>query len=200
VVLDLALGRDKREELLQFLSLFQTVLARLGRNQEEMRRFFCSPEVSFLLVTSPTQAAVDEADHFARRAGALGLPIGGYVLNQSLAGVGDLARHEGPLSVDGALALRALQKLDVLAAQEERTALHHVAVAVSLRQHLGPQMPLWVLPRLTREDADLHALVRLADLLMAEPRPAEVALPAPPALGGEAGPTYGAPARPEVIR
>jgi anion-transporting ArsA/GET3 family ATPase len=174
-VLDLGLGREKREELQQFLVLFESVLRHLSRNQEEMRRFFTSPEVSFLLVTSPAQAAVEEADHFDRRARALGLPIGGYVLNQSLGPVID--RHppgDEPLSVDGAVALRALHKLDLLAADEERIAVRHRAVAASLHDRLGERVPLWVLPRLTRREADLHALVTLADLLgeSASPLPA----------------------------
>jgi anion-transporting ArsA/GET3 family ATPase len=175
-VLDLGLGREKREELQQFLTLFESVLRHLSRNQEEMRRFFCSPEVSFLLVTSPSQAAVDEADHFARRASALGLPIGGYVLNQSLSSVHALSLEDGPPPLDGPVALAALDKLDVLAAQEERTALRHLAVATSLQDRLGTRTPLWVLPRLTRQEADLHALVKLSDLLKAPPSRAGLVL------------------------
>jgi anion-transporting ArsA/GET3 family ATPase len=165
MVLDLALGRQEREELQQFLSLFQVVLNHLSRNQDTMRGFFRSAQVSFLLVTSPTQAAREEAEHFELRAVQLGLPIGGYVLNQSLGLGGPPPGGPAPPQADPAL-LRALDKLGALAAREEAVGLGHLALAATLRERLGPQRPLWVLPRLIRQDSDLQALVTLADLLM----------------------------------
>jgi anion-transporting ArsA/GET3 family ATPase len=174
-ILDLGVGREAREELQQFLSLFNVVLQQLSRNQEAMRRFFRSPAVSFLLVTSPTQVAIEEAAHFEARARALGLPVGGYVLNQSLAGSGEPLPRPAPPSGGAAPALRAaLDKLAALGDLEERTALAHAGLAAALRARLGPLAPLTVLPRLTRRHTDLQALAALADLLMPEPPTADV--------------------------
>jgi anion-transporting ArsA/GET3 family ATPase len=173
-VLDLALGRAEREELQQFLSLFQAVLEHLSRNQDTMRRFLRSPQVSFLLVTSPSQAAREEAEHFEQRAIQLGLPIGGFVLNQSLAGVGALALPAPPPHASPAF-LRAVDKLGALAAREQEAGLGHLALAAAIRERLGQRSPLWVLPRLTRQESDLQALATLADLLMGSPSPRSAA-------------------------
>jgi anion-transporting ArsA/GET3 family ATPase len=170
MVLDLALGRAEREELQQFLSLFQNVLDHLSRNQDSMRRFLRSPQVSFLLVTSPTQAALEEAGHFELRAIQLGLPLGGFVLNQSLSDVpvdiGALARAAPPTQADAdAARLGALDKLATLAAQEEEIGRGHLALAAQIKARIGPHRPLWLLPRLTRQHSDLQALSTLADRL-----------------------------------
>jgi anion-transporting ArsA/GET3 family ATPase len=173
-ILDLGVGREAREELQQFLSMFNVVLQQLSRNQETMRRFFRSPAVSFLLVTSPTQVAIEEAAHFEARARELGLPVGGYVLNQSLACQGEQAAPPGSPLASAAPALRAaLDKLAALGALEERTALGHLALATALQARLGPLAPLTVLPRLTRQHTDLQALAVLADLLMGDASPAD---------------------------
>ena len=169
-LLDLGLGRAAREELQEFLSLFQVILRHLNRNQEEMRRFFGSPDVSFLLVTSLFQAAQDEAHHFEQRAREVGVRMGGYILNQSLAHVEELPPPHGLLSADAPpSARRALDHLTALAALDERTARGHLALATALREQTGARTPLWVLPRLTGQDMDLTALVDLAEVLMSTP-------------------------------
>lgn len=165
-VLDLGLGQKSREELQEFLSLFQHVLRHLNRNQEDMRRFFAGPTASFLLVTSPSQAALDEAQSFARRARELGLALGGFVLNQTLAEAAALPLPEDPLGPGvPSAALSALLHLRALAALEDSAALHDRALATALRAWLDPKLPLWTLPRLAQDDADLGALAQLADRL-----------------------------------
>lgn len=167
-LLDLGLGQAAREELQEFLGLFQVVLRHLDRNQDEMRRFFASPQVSFLLVTSPQQAALDEAQHFEARARTLGVGIGGYVLNQTLAHVEQLPPPQALVSVDARAAREALKHLAELAALDQRTARGHTALAEALRARAGGK-PVWALPRLLQSDVDLAALTTLSDLLVGPP-------------------------------
>ena len=165
-ILDLGLGQKSREELQEFLSLFQNVLRHLNRNQEDMRRFFASPAASFLLVTSPAQAAFDETQSFARRAQELGLSIGGIVLNQTQAESSSLALPEDPLGPAAPAAAQvALHHLLGLAILEDSAAAHDRALGTALRTWLDPKLPLWTLPRLAQDDADLGALGQLADRL-----------------------------------
>ncbi|MDX2020312.1 MAG: ArsA-related P-loop ATPase [Deltaproteobacteria bacterium] len=170
-ILDLGLGKEARIELQDFLALFQVILAHLSRNQEEMQKFFASKDVAFLLVTSPAQAAVDEAVHFEARTRELGVRIGGYVLNQSLAQAAALPfPDETLLAADASSqAHNALAKLSVLAQGESHAVERDAALAGSLREHFKGQAPLWVMPRFTREQTAFDALTRLADLLTMAP-------------------------------
>lgn len=167
-ILDLGLGKESRVELQEFLSLFQVILRHLNRNQEEMQRFFASQQVAFLLVTSPAQAAVDEAVHFEARTRELGVRIGGYVLNQSLAPAASLPypTPERLPPLRGPVEESALAKLRALASVEAHGVDRDAALAASLRDRLAGRAPLWVLPRFTRENSAFEALLSLADLLM----------------------------------
>jgi len=170
-ILDLGLGKDSRVELQDFLSLFQVILAHLSRNQEDMQKFFASDQVAFLLVTSPAQAAVDEAAHFEARTRELGVRIGGYVLNQSLASAAQLPFPEESMLASGAsdAARGALAKLNALAQVEGHSVDNDAKLAFRLRDHFKGRAPLWVMPRFTREQSALDALTKLADLLMLAP-------------------------------
>lgn len=169
-ILDLGVGKESRVELQDFLSLFQVILAHLSRNQEEMQKFFASEQVAFLLVTSPAQAAVDEAEHFEARTRELGVRIGGYVLNQSLASSAQLPFPEKAVPPDaGSVTRSAVAKLQTLAQLENHSVQRDATLALTLREHFNGQVPLWVMPRFTREQTALDALTRLSDLLLLVP-------------------------------
>ncbi len=169
-ILDLGLGKESRLELQEFLSLFQVILRHLNRNQESMQKFFASKEVSFLLVTSPAQAAVDEAAHFAARTRELGVRIGGTILNQSLATAAGLPFPDASLLVGDSseVSAQALEKLRALAHVESAAVERDAALASQLAQKYAGKTPLWVLPRFTREQSAFGALTKVADLLMGD--------------------------------
>ena len=166
-ILDLGLGKESRIELQEFLTLFQVILRHLNRNQESMQKFFASRDVSFLLVTSPAQAAVDEAMNFEARTRALGVRIGGYILNQSLATAAGLPFPDEKLVTAGASEVErsALTKLQALANVENAAVERDAALALTLIQRFAGKAPLWVLPRFTREQSAFASLTKVADLL-----------------------------------
>lgn len=166
-ILDIAVGNESREELEKFLALFTVILKHLNQNQDEMKRFFTSSDVSFLLVTSPNQAAIEEAFFFEQKTRDLGLPLGGYILNRSLVrekslptlSVKDIGR--APPGVPES----AVKKMRDLASQEDEIIQRHSALERQLQKRVGDESQLSVLPRLRKDASDLEALVELAQIL-----------------------------------
>jgi anion-transporting ArsA/GET3 family ATPase len=166
-ILDLALGQADRQELQQFLVLFEGVLGHLNHNQAEMRAFFKGSEVSFLLVTSPAREAVEEAFHFEQKIRDMGCSSPcGYILNRSLAWAANLPYpDEGLLPKDaGGIERSAVRKLAEVARLEPELARRDALLAEELRRRVGKAGLVSVMPRLTRDASDLEALVELADL------------------------------------
>jgi anion-transporting ArsA/GET3 family ATPase len=166
-LLDLALGARARAELQQFFRLFEQVLIYLNRNQGEMREFFAGTDVGFVLVSSPTPAALEEAYYFEKKARELGLPLSGYVLNRSRAFAA--AR---PLPSEALLpasaspaARRAMAKLAPLAVPEAESAIRHEALRAELAERLESAFAV-ALPELPAGASDLEALVALAPALL----------------------------------
>ena len=166
-ILDLGLGEESRTELQQFLDLFMVILKHLNHNQEEMRNFFASSDVSFLLVTSPNQAAVEEAFYFEQKTRELNLPLGGYILNRSLIreqSLPTLSLNDMPSAPPG-VAESAVNKMMDLAAQEDEIIQRHLALGRQLQERVGTSSQLSVLPRLRTDASDLEALVELSHIL-----------------------------------
>jgi len=173
-LLDLGLGSAARAELQQFFALFEQVLAYLNRNQGEMRSFFASSDVCFLLVSSPTPEALEEAYYFEDKTRELSLPLGGYVLNRSLAWAAGRPLPSEELLPKGAsqAARRAVKKLAGLAAFEAESAIRHKRLRGELAQRVESGFAL-ALPELPAGASDLEALVALAERLVAEPSETE---------------------------
>lgn len=163
-LLDLGLGAAARAELQQFFTLFEQVLSYLNRNQGEMRNFFASPDVSFVLVSSPAPEALEEAYYFERQTRELSLPLGGYALNRSLAWAAGRPLPSESLLPEGAseVARRAVNKLATLAALEAENAARHQRIRSELALRVQPGFAL-ALPELPEGASDLEALVALAD-------------------------------------
>ncbi len=170
-VLDTTFGEDTRRDLQVFFELFSQILGHLNKNQHDMRAFFQSEAVSFLLVTSPAREAVTEAFFFEKKTREeLGLHLGGYVLNRSLAWAADLPMPDTlrrPVDAPAALG-RALGRLAPLAQAEAQLARTHADLASELRNRAGDHGFAWVLPRLPDGAGALEALIGLADALMTD--------------------------------
>ncbi len=167
-LLDLGLGAAVRQEMQQFFLLFEQVLQYLNRNQGEMREYFGSPEVAFLLVSSPRPEALEEAFYFEEKTRQLSLPLAGYILNRSRAFAADRPMPSEislPAEADPS-AKRALEKLEVLAAPEARSAREHERLRAELAGRAGGGLAL-ALPELPAGASDLESLVALADQLEA---------------------------------
>ncbi len=173
-VLDITLGEGARKELQEFFQLFEGILLHLNRNQGEMKRFFAGDEISFVLVVSPTQAAVEEAFYFEQKTRELELPLAGFVLNRSLAWAsGRLMPSRSLLDDDASeVEVSAVRKMGSLAKPENDQIMQHLKILEDLQQHSEGKGFAWVLPELPAEASDLEALSHLAEHLSEErPQP-----------------------------
>ena len=176
--MDMAFGQETREELQVFFELFAIILGGLNRNAHSMRDYFASDAVGFLIVTSPRQEALVEADYFASRTrDDMGLNLEAVVLNQSLAGVidgtfpRDFARERGlgrAIDGDAAMLRAALEKLEILAASEVELRDRHRTVLDSLSRDAGEGAFAMALPFLPDGVHDMADLARLADALVTD--------------------------------
>ncbi len=192
--LDFALGAANRKELQHFLSLFEGVLGHLNHNQAEMRAFFQGPLVSFLLVTSPAREAVQEAFHFEQKIRDMGASSCGYILNRSLAWTDRLPYPDESLLPPGASAAArsAVRKLAAIAEDEPELARRDAVLAAELRDRVGKDGLVCVMPRLTRDASDLEALVELAALFQGEGVGRRSPSEAPPSKRPKSSPPAGA--------
>jgi len=173
-VLDITLGEGARKELQEFFQLFEGILLHLNRNQGEMKKFFAGDEISFVLVVSPTQAAVGEAFYFEQKTRELELPLAGFVLNRSLAWAsGRLMPSRSLLDDDASeVEVSAVRKMGGLAKPENDQIMQHLKILEDLQQHSEGKGFAWVLPELSAEASDLEALSHLAEHLSEErPQP-----------------------------
>jgi anion-transporting ArsA/GET3 family ATPase len=173
-VLDIALGEGARKELQEFFQLFEGILLHLNRNQGEMKKFFSGDGVSFVLVTSPARAAVEEAFYFEQKTRELELPLAGFVLNRSLAWASNRPMpHRSLLDEDASeVEVSALRKMRGLAKPEKDRGMRHLELLEELRRRSQGKGFAWVLPELTAEASDLEALSQLAEHLSEErPQP-----------------------------
>jgi anion-transporting ArsA/GET3 family ATPase len=166
-IMDIAFEPGTRSELESFLTLFSSIFTRLNSNASEIHAFFTTPQVAFLIVTSPAQEALQEAFYFESKTNkSMGLELEGYVLNRSLAYRDDRSLPSleavGP-DIDPQIARTALDKLMTLALREREQAEHDRSLHRTLAEKGGPDMLSVALPYLDNGMEDIHALVHLAD-------------------------------------
>jgi anion-transporting ArsA/GET3 family ATPase len=172
-VMDTAFGEETRRDLQTFFELFGGILSSLNRNQGEMRAFFKSDAVGFLLVTSPREEALTEAFFFERRTrDELGMHLDGYVLNRSMAWAADRPMPaEVTLPTQASETLRAaLAALTPYAEAERTLADGHASLAKDLQARTGADGRTLVLPMLPDGASALEGLSQLANALV-EPSP-----------------------------
>lgn len=159
-------------ELQDFLGAFGTLFGKMRIHADGVRKLLRSDGASFVVVTSPEEAAFDEALFFQKRVKELGLAIEGFVLNRSYASE---VEPEHPRAVAQALeekhiVLRtALDKLVPLAAEEARRAsidraLFERLTQAGLRDRGHGAVAL---PYLDETVEDLAALARLSGSILA---------------------------------
>ena len=168
-VMDIALGESTREELMTFFSLFAELLKRLNSNAEEMRQFFRSSEVSFLVVTSPAREALEETRYFERRArDELKLSLGGFVLNRSLASSDAGVFPDKEFFADSGVSVAAQDEVARWANREQRLIESHRALLAELDARAGAESVAKAVPFFRGGVSDLRTLALLADHLGSE--------------------------------
>ena len=163
-------GVDLLADLSAFFLVLSGVVDGFAERARAVDQLLGDPGTTFLIITSPEPAPVEEAIFFRRRLADAGMPFGGLIVNRTrlLAPTEptiDEAALTADLGGDAELAARSLQTLRDLRALACRDA-------VSLRRlaaELDDEHPILV-PQLDREISDAAGLVIVQRFLFAQPR------------------------------
>lgn len=145
----------------QFEDMYETFKARSKRVRELMG----ARRTAFVVVTSPTEASLNETRYFAERLERESIPLGGLIVNRAHA-VPPVAGLEDPGEIaarvgDGVLAdaLRTYAAWRAVSLREERL----------LEGTLGAIQgtPVWRVPDLADDVCDMRSLREVGDLLAA---------------------------------
>jgi anion-transporting ArsA/GET3 family ATPase len=170
-VLSGVFGEDFANEMSGFLGAFASLFGALNADFREIREFLTTDKVSFLLVTSPAEAALAEAHFFHDRIITLGYPFAGFILNRSSARVEKEFPRPAVLPDDATPALRsAIEKLKRLARIEHLQAESDRGVLASLGLRSGAHAFAVPLPDMPKGASDIATLSAIADLVLQERR------------------------------
>ena len=166
-------GAAFADELQVFLGAFAKLFGRMREHASGVRELLTSEASSFIVITSPDEAALDEALYFRDRIAELGLVSDGFVLNRSYASDQPIRRpSEATQEVEGAQLISALEKLIPLAVVEaerlerDRELLQRLAKESTIRGGQGAM----ALPFLDEAVEDLAALDLLSQHIRAPDR------------------------------
>ena len=158
-VLKRVTGVDLLTDLAEFFNAFGAMADGFRERAEHVSALLCDSRTTFLLVTSPRHAAIQEASYFHRKLAAEDLPFGGVIVNRMRAAVGSAGPElEDELSrlLDPDLARRVARNLEQQRALAERDASN----VACLRERLG-RKPILTVPELA---GDVHDLAGLEEL------------------------------------
>jgi anion-transporting ArsA/GET3 family ATPase len=166
-VLDKVFGDSFVKDLRSFIGAISGLFASIRLRSERLRQRLASPGASFLLITSPEAAALEEASYFRQALTERGLPFAGYVLNRSWARDEAVPPPEAllqHLSADDAAraSVEALSRLAVL--ERERAQVHRQLLA-RLSERLPAGAVAVAAPDVVGDLEDFTGLVRLGESL-----------------------------------
>lgn len=132
-------GAEFFAEIQEFLAAFGGMFGPMRAHAEGVRALLSSQEASFLLVTSPDQAALEDARYFRDRILTMKLPFAGFVLNRSWVRTDGFvvpsslkltAELETPHAKSGLEKLAALARVELGRVQRDRELLAQLAKEV----------------------------------------------------------------------
>jgi anion-transporting ArsA/GET3 family ATPase len=166
-------GIDLLQDLSEFFRSFGSMAEGFSERASRVNQLLTSSSTTFLLITSPQSASIEEARLFRRRLGEDGMPFGGAIVNRvhelelaepSADGAPDRAvERELAAMVGERLARKIARNLDDYRA----LARHDAASVAHLRDRLGPDERLVLVPYLDDDVHDLEGLARLGEHLFA---------------------------------
>ncbi len=168
-VLTAVFGEEFARDFVGFLSTFTGIFQSLNVDVNDMRAFLSSPEVAFLLVTSPAAATLAEANFFFEKTKELKLPFHAFILNRSRA-------HQAGLifptlqtlpSIPVHLA-EAIPKLQSLATAERAASDRDIDLLAKLKRKAGSEATAIALPNLPQGADDMGTLVQVANALASQ--------------------------------
>ncbi len=170
-VLPRVLGEDFAAELTVFLGSFSGLFSAVSSELSAMRKMLSQPDVAFLLVTSPAEAAVTEAHFFQDKMRQLNLPLAGFVLNRATSADGKTFPTDFQVPPDASPHLAsALEKLKPLARLETLQAVRDQGLLAELALRVGEHGFAMGIPALYATGEPLLTLTAVADRLLSERR------------------------------
>ncbi|MGV3621612.1 MAG: ArsA family ATPase [Archangium sp.] len=151
-------GAEFFSELQEFLGAMTGMFGPMRAHAEGVRKLLTGPEASFLLVTSPDQAALADARYFRDRIASMGLPFAGFILNRSWARTEGFVEPES-LNLDAT----TLSKLEGLANVEHSRVERDRALLSQLKREVPPTSFAIAAPYLGEAIEDLRGLATLAE-------------------------------------
>jgi len=162
-VLKRATGIDLLQDLSEFFNSFGDMAQGFRERAERVEALLADSRTTFLLVTSPRHAAIEEAVFFHHRLLDAGLPFGGVIVNRMRDHEVDgdpSAELDDLLGSD--LGAKVARNLEDYARLAERDRLN----LDRLRRDLG-RKPMVTVPDLPGDVHDLEGLMRMDDYLFA---------------------------------
>ncbi len=165
-VLTAVFGEEFARDFVSFLSTFTSIFQSLNVDVNDMRSFLSSPEVAFLLVTSPAAATLAEADFFFEKTKELKLPFHAFILNRSRAHDQGWRFPDESQFSDLPPSMRpAIKKLQILAENERAASQKDAALLLQLKEKAGSTATAIALPNLPQGADDMGTLVTIAQSL-----------------------------------
>lgn len=167
-VLGKIFGEGFASELQEFLGTLGGMTSTVRQHADEVRALLGSPQCTFLLVTAPETASLDDALYFRRRLQELGLPFGGYVVNRlhpdrpaPSQSERDAAGRALAREMPEAEAAELLGRLEATYERERARAARDHEMIERLRAE--GRAPLVGVPRLEGDITDVMGLAQLID-------------------------------------
>ena len=163
-------GVDLLADLSAFFLVLSDVVDGFAERARAVDQLLADPGTTFLIITSPESAPVEEAIYFRRRLADAGMPFGGLIVNRvRVLAPAEPAIDEATLTADlggdGELAARSVRAL-----RELRALAHRDASSLRrLAAELDEPHPILV-PQLDHEASDAAGLVTIQRLLFAPAR------------------------------
>jgi len=165
-VMKKATGVDLLEDVAEFFRSFSHMTDGFRERAGRVDALIRDSRTTFLLVTSPRSAAIEEAQHFHRKLQSEGLPFGGVIVNRVREPVrakpAPELESELAQMLDQALAAKVARNLSEHRALAERDALN----IERLRGRPG-RKPILTVPELSGDVHDLAGLEQLKEHLFA---------------------------------
>jgi anion-transporting ArsA/GET3 family ATPase len=174
------LGTGVFLEILDFLESFSSMSEGFAARSRRVEELLRSPDVAFLVVTSPEAAAVDEALFLRETILAEGMPFGAFVVNRVQVEYVPRDRQEGleervvaAMCAERALGLYSPAIVERVARRVVRRfrdvqglVRNHTAALAQLQQAAGADR-VFVVPHFAEDIHDLSGLYRFARVLAA---------------------------------
>lgn len=159
-------------ELQEFMGAMSGMFGPMRSHAEGVRKLLTSGDSTFLLVTSPDQAALADARYFRDRIHEMRLPFAGFILNRSWVRTDGLVDPESLTLEPSAPMQSGLEKLKALARIERARVARDTELLAQLKAEVPATAFAIAAPYLGDAIEDLRGIAALAQGITEVPAPA----------------------------